>query len=126
MLFADDIVLVDESRDGVNAKLERWREALKSKGFKISRTKTEYMVCNSSKHIERVEIIVRIEDHDIPQSDSFRYIGSIISNDGEIDEDVEHRIKAGWLKWRLTSRVLCNRQYLDWRENFTGQQLDQL
>ena len=71
------------------------------------------MVCNSSKHIERVEIIVRIEDHDIPQSDSFCYIGFIISNDGEIDEDVEHRIKAGWLKWRLTSRVLCNRQYLD-------------
>ena len=29
MLFTDDIVLIDELRDGVNAKLERWREALK-------------------------------------------------------------------------------------------------
>ena len=46
MLFADYIVLVDKSRDGVNAKLERWREALESKGFKISRIKTEYMNCN--------------------------------------------------------------------------------
>ena len=55
MLLADDIVLVDESKDGVNAKLEKWREALESKGFKISRTKTEYMVCNFSGHIERVE-----------------------------------------------------------------------
>ena len=36
MLFADDTVLVDESRDGVNAKLERWWEALGSKGFKIT------------------------------------------------------------------------------------------
>ena len=34
MLFADDIVLVNESRDGVNGKLERWLEVLKSKGFK--------------------------------------------------------------------------------------------
>ena len=59
MLFVDDIVL----RDGVNAKLERWRKA---KGFKIIRTKTEYMVCNFSGHIKRAETTVRIEDHEIP------------------------------------------------------------
>ena len=28
MLFADDIVLIDETKSGVNAKLEVWREAL--------------------------------------------------------------------------------------------------
>ena len=34
MLFADDVVLVDESRTGVNQKLELWRETLESKGFR--------------------------------------------------------------------------------------------
>ena len=29
MLFPDDIVLVDETRAGVNAKLELWRQTLK-------------------------------------------------------------------------------------------------
>ena len=53
---------------------------------------------------------MRIQDHEIPQSDSFCYLGSIISKDGEIDEDVKHRIKAGWLKWRLSSGVLCDRR----------------
>ena len=95
MLFADDIVLVDESRDCVNAKLERWRKALESKGLKISRTKTEYMVCHFSGHIEKAETTMRIEDYEIQQSDSLRNLGSIISNDGEINEDVEHMIKAG-------------------------------
>ena len=46
MLFADDIVLVDESQAGVNRKLELWRQTLESKGFRLSRTKTEYMRCN--------------------------------------------------------------------------------
>ena len=31
MLFADDVVLVDESRAGVNRKLELWRRTLESK-----------------------------------------------------------------------------------------------
>ena len=46
MLFANDIVLIDETKYGVNAKLEVWKEAIESKGFKISRTKTQL---NSSK-----------------------------------------------------------------------------
>ena len=47
--FVDDIVLVDEIRSGANAKLEIWWEALDSKGFWLSRTKTEYMKCKFSK-----------------------------------------------------------------------------
>ena len=31
MLFANEIVSVDESRYGVNAKLERWRKTFESK-----------------------------------------------------------------------------------------------
>ena len=44
--FADDVVLVDESRAGVNRKLELWRRTLESKEFRLSRTKTEYMMCD--------------------------------------------------------------------------------
>ena len=80
----------------MNAKLDRWREVLESKGFKISHTKMEYMDCHFSEHIERAQTTMRIEDHDIPQSGSFRYVGSIISKYREIDKDIEHRIKAGW------------------------------
>ena len=49
MLFADYIVLVDEMRAGVNVKLELWRQILESRGFRLSRVKTEYMECKFSK-----------------------------------------------------------------------------
>jgi hypothetical protein len=29
---------------------------------------------------------------------SFRYLGSMLQKDGDIDENVSHRIKVGWLK----------------------------
>ncbi|KAL3518872.1 hypothetical protein ACH5RR_021461 [Cinchona calisaya] len=53
MLFADDIVLVDGTKDGVNAKLEVWRETLEAKGFRINRSKTKYMEFKFSKDASR-------------------------------------------------------------------------
>jgi hypothetical protein len=48
MLFADDVVLVDESKTGVDQKLELWRQTLEAKGFRLSRSKTKYMKCDFS------------------------------------------------------------------------------
>ena len=48
MLFADDILLIDKTREGVHEKLELWRSTLESKCFCLSRSKTEYMECNFS------------------------------------------------------------------------------
>lgn len=48
MLFACDVVLVDDSRTGANRKLELWRHTLELKDFRLSRTKTEYMMCGFS------------------------------------------------------------------------------
>jgi hypothetical protein len=41
MLFADDVVLLDESRMGVDQKLKLWRRTLEAKCFRLSRYKTE-------------------------------------------------------------------------------------
>ena len=109
MLFADDVVLVDESREGVNRKLELWRQTLESKGFRISRTKTEYMRCDFGTTISE-DGDVSLGGQVVPKKDTFRYLGSMLQRDGDIDEDVSHRIKAGWMKWRQASGVLCDKR----------------
>nr|CAB3475315.1 unnamed protein product [Digitaria exilis] len=49
-------------------------------------------------------------DKVVPQKATFRYLGSMLQQDGDIDEDVKHRIAAGWMKWRQASSVLCDRR----------------
>jgi hypothetical protein len=44
----------------------------------------------------------------IPKKDTFRYLGLMLQKNEDIDEDVSHRIKADWLKWRQASGVLCD------------------
>jgi Reverse transcriptase (RNA-dependent DNA polymerase) len=97
MLFADDVVLIDESRIGVNQKLELWRQTLESKGFRLSRTKTEYMRCQFSGE-NSDDGDVSLDGRVVPMNDTFRYLGSMLQSEVEIDEDVSHRIRAGWVK----------------------------
>lgn len=45
MLFADDIVLIDKMCRGINHRLKDRRQTIESNGFRLSRTKTEYLEC---------------------------------------------------------------------------------
>lgn len=78
MLFVDDIVLLDETKERVNSKLEFWRETLELKGFKLSQTKTEYTQFNFSNRKKRSRISVKMEEQEITVSEYFNYLGLII------------------------------------------------
>lgn len=82
MLFADDVVLIEEMKAWVNAMLEIWREILGDlKGFRVSKLKAEYMMCKFSGRRHRDFGIIE-------------YLGSLIQKDREINGDViiEHKL----------------------------------
>ncbi|KAG5600776.1 hypothetical protein H5410_032146 [Solanum commersonii] len=110
MLFTDDIVLIDETRNRVNARLEVWRQTLESKGFRLSGTKTEYLGCKFSDALDETDVEVRLATQIIPKKESFKYFGSVIQKSGDIDDDVIHRIGVAWRKWRLASGILCDKK----------------
>jgi hypothetical protein len=51
---------------------------------------------------------VRLDGQVVPKKDTFYYLGSMLQKNGDIDEDVSHRIKPGWLKWYRVSGILCD------------------
>ncbi|KAL6526475.1 hypothetical protein OROGR_015565 [Orobanche gracilis] len=111
MMFADDIVLIDETKVGVQQKLELWRDTLEARDFRLSRSKTEYMECRFSDNSDREAEMITFDGKVVHGSTFFRYLGSIIQKDGELDGDVAHRIKTGWLKWKSATGVLCDHNY---------------
>jgi hypothetical protein len=86
-----------------------WKDALESKGFRISRTKTEYMMCDFSM-TGHEDGVVSLDGQVVDKKETFRYLGSMLHKDGDIDEDVRHRISTSWLKWRQASGVLCDKK----------------
>jgi hypothetical protein len=80
---------------------------LEAKCFRLSRSKTEYMKCDFNATTQE-EVDVRLDGQVVPKKDTFHYLGSMLQKNGDIDEDVSHRIKVGWLKWCQASDVLCD------------------
>ena len=106
MLFADDIVLIDTTREGVESKLEAWRKEMEDRGLKISRKKTEYMVFNGEEGLE--DILLAGEK--VKNVDIFRYLGSHLTSDRNLDPEINYRIQSGWRNWKNVSGVLCDKR----------------
>ncbi|XP_074363467.1 uncharacterized protein LOC141704020 [Apium graveolens] len=72
MLFANDIVIIHETRIAINVTLERWRYILESNGLRVSRSKTKYLWCNFSNqpNVEGVDVLMG--DQVLPPKDNFR------------------------------------------------------
>ena len=56
MLFPDDIEICEETREDVEQRLELWKYALKRRGIKVSRSKTEYLCINGGNDDKTVKM----------------------------------------------------------------------
>ena len=77
MLFADDIVIVEELKDEINKRLELRRQALKAHSFVVSRRKMEYIECKFGKGHKNSNLEMKIGDAIILEVTRFKYHGPL-------------------------------------------------
>nr|XP_016481793.1 PREDICTED: uncharacterized protein LOC107802746 [Nicotiana tabacum] len=92
------MMFIDLEKAYVKVHREVWRQALESKGFKMSKTKTKYLECKFSVEPREAGMDVKFESWVIPSRGSFKYLGTVIQGEGKIDEDITHRIGVEWMK----------------------------
>jgi len=51
-----------------------------------------------------------LDGRQIPKVDKLKYLGSIIQQNGDVDEDINRHIRVGWQKWKAASGVLCDKR----------------
>ena len=106
MLFADDIVICEETSDEVERRLESWRYALERRGIKVSWSKTKYLCINGGNDYETV----KMEDTKVPRVKEFKYLGSTVQESGGCEREVKKTVQAGWNGWRRVSGVICDKK----------------
>ena len=91
MLFADDIVICEETRKEVERRLECCRYAWERRGMKVSRSKTKYLCINGGND----DKTVKMEDTKGPRVKEFKYLGSTVQESGSCKREVKRRVQAG-------------------------------
>ena len=106
LLFADDLVITAETMEELQERYEAWRECLERGGLRINIRKTEVML--SSREGREELHITSGDGGELKQVTSFKYLGSVMSEEGGCDLEVRQRIKAAWAKWREVSGVILD------------------
>ena len=75
--------------------------------MKINWKKTEVMVC--SKDFENINITM--DDNTLKQVPKFKYIGSIITEDGKNKKDIMQRIKEPKVMFNNKKQLLCSNNF---------------
>ena len=104
MLFADDLVLCENTRKEAGEQLELWSNAIENKGLRVSRSKTEYLPqfsCHDT---------VKLGGEEIKTVTTFKYLGSMFDAEGGTTTDCKNRVRLAWNKWREVTGVICDKK----------------
>ena len=105
-LFADDCALMAHKPGDLQAMLNSFSDASKQFGLTISLGKTEVLIQRAPNSVAP-QPAVSIDDAELKVVNSFKYPGSMISNDGSLDKEIASRIsKASQTLGRLRNRLL--------------------
>ena len=90
MLFVDDIVLSRQNHRELENDLEIWRNALESRGLKVSRSTTEYLKVGGVDDGEEL----KLQGEKVKRAKNFKYLSLTVSSDERCEEEVRRRIQA--------------------------------
>lgn len=92
LAYADDVVLLTHSKESLRLFTDIYIKAAQKVGLEINVTKSEYMCINRNSN-GRLDTLV-VNDKIFKQVPNFKYLGSIINNQNNKDEEIQARINA--------------------------------
>ena len=99
LLYADDLVLISKSEEGMVEMVKRVEEATQRWGLTISVKKTKTLIANNKKACGPYQQVV-LRGEGVEQVNEFVYLGSLLDETGTCSKDIARRIGMGAGKFR--------------------------
>jgi hypothetical protein len=94
MLYADDVNLLGDNIDTIKRNTQTLIDANKEVGTKVNTEKTKYMLLSRHQNAGQNHNI-KIANRYFENVEQFRYLGTTITNQNLIQEEIKRRLNSG-------------------------------
>ena len=108
MLYADDACILSRYSRGLGRMMAVFVEVVGAFGLTISESKTETM-CMPIPHAPATTIVFNATGQQYRQTTSFTYLGGTVTEMPNLSDEIDRRIRAGWMGFKRYKRELYDR-----------------
>ena len=107
--YADDAAFVSHTEDGLQRVVDSVQDAYRRSGLKMNTDKTEVLTQTSGNQPSHSVPNIRVGDVNLTNVSKFTYLGSVLTSDCSLDDEVSRRIGlASSTFGRLSHKVFAN------------------
>ena len=108
MMYADDACIVSRSPRGLGWMMAIFIEVFRTFGQTISESKTKTM-CMPTSRATATQLVFNASEQQQRQTTSFAYFGGAVTETPNMSDEIDRRIRAGWMSFKRYTRELYDR-----------------
>jgi len=108
LAYADDVNVLGGSVDTVKKNAEALLAATKEIGLEVNAHKTKYMTVSRDQNAGQIHS-VKSDNSSIERVEEFKYLGTTLTNQNSIQEEIKSRLKLGNVYYYSVQNLLSSR-----------------
>ena len=108
MLYVNDAGIVSRSPRGLGRMMAVFVEVFDTFSLTISKSKTE-TTCMPIPRAPAAKIVFNATGQQYRQTTSFTYLGGTVTETPHLSDEIDRRIRAGWIGFKRYTQELCDR-----------------
>jgi hypothetical protein len=107
LICADDDVLLAKTEEDLQHNINCWSDEMEKRNMQISLDKTKNLILSRE---SKKKHYVKLKSATQKQVETFKYLGTIISHDGRLDEEINTRIASTGKLHNMLNKNFINKK----------------
>ena len=110
ILYADDILVVASSKEELEGMMRIICKHFNDFGLRVAESKTVTMTWRTTPDIQKSESLISVNDTDLGNVRSFRYLGHWLTDDPKMPKYLNHQLGAAQGEWSKHKRFYTDKE----------------